>query len=195
MRKYLTVLLWLFILLFPGTMPAVENITGIEAEFTQTRQLKDLDMSVSFRGFMRCEPGKRLKWAVREPVAAVTLIEADKLTHFDLQSRTTAVVDAGKIPLLKLMNRNLNGWMTGDEKILAENFTVSSPDARTLQLTPHDPVSRAMMSAVQITFGEHAREVKQIRITEKSGEITEISFSAVKFNPRWSEADWKLDLK
>ncbi|MBE6398520.1 MAG: outer membrane lipoprotein carrier protein LolA [Lentisphaerae bacterium] len=195
MRKYLTVLLWLFILLFPGTMPAVENITGIEAEFTQTRQLKDLDMSVSFRGFMRCEPGKRLKWAVREPVAAVTLIEADKLTHFDLQSRTTAVVDAGKIPLLKLMNRNLNGWMTGDEKILAENFTVSRPDARTLQLTPHDSVSRAMMSAVQITFGEHAREVKQIRITEKSGEITEISFSAVKFNPRWSEADWKLDLK
>lgn len=195
MRKYLTVLLWLFILLFPGTMPAVENITGIEAEFTQTRQLKDLDMSVSFRGFMRCEPGKRLKWAVREPVAAVTLIEADKLTHFDLQSRTTAVVDAAKIPLLKLMNRNLNGWMTGDEKILAENFTVSRPDARTLRLTPHDPVSRAMMSAVQITFGEHAREVKQIRITEKSGEITEISFSAVKFNPRWSEADWKLDLK
>ncbi len=195
MRNSLTALTVIFILLTAAVLPAAENIRGIEAEFIQTRHLKELDMSISFRGFMRCEPGKRLKWAVREPVAAVTLIETDKLTHFDVKSRKTTVLDAGKIPFLGLMNRNFNNWMSGNEKVLAENFTVTRLNDHTLRLIPHDPAAKAMMQTVQITFSADRRAVRQIRITEASGEVTEITFSAVKLNPRWSEADWKLDLK
>ena len=144
---------------------------------------------------MRCEPGKRLKWAVREPAAVVTLIEADKLTNFDAASGQTTVIDAQKIPVLKLLNSNLSGWLTGDTALLEKSFAIQRPDSRSMVLTPTAPAAKAWLHRVEITLAADLKTVEKVQITEASGETIGITFHAVRLNPNWTEADWKLDFK
>lgn len=197
MRNALMFLMLSGLWLFPAAVPALETASprGVEAKFTQTRQIAELDMTMTFRGFMRCEPGKRLKWAVCEPVQSVTLMEADKLTNLDVKNGKKVEISADKIPMLELLNSNLSAWMTGDTAVLQKNFSITRSGERELRLIPAGMLGRAWLKKVEITFDNTGKTVEKVRVTEASGGITEIVFHAVRLNPDWKPSDWELDLK
>lgn len=172
--------------------PKVRPPKVVAAKFVQIRHLAELDMDVESRGSMVCELDNRLRWQVDEPVKSITLIDREKLTHFDVATRQIAVIEQKKFPWLKLLRDSLDEWLSGDPKRLAKRFAVTFPSPRTLHLVPRDPAMEKFCGSVDIELSPDSDTISLIRITEEGGDTLDIRFSEVVNDPRLAPQIWRL---
>ena len=99
----------------------------VAADFVQTRRLAGMDMAVEITGSMVFERGGRLRWQVDAPVRSVTVIERDKLTHFDGENGKLAVIRQETFPWMKVLRDSLDDWLAGDPKRFEGRFAVTLP--------------------------------------------------------------------
>lgn len=164
----------------------------VAAKFVQTRHLKELDMSVESRGSMVSELDGRLRWQVDAPVRSVTVIDREKLTHFDGENGKLAVLEQEKFPWLKMLRSALDDWLSGDPERLARRFDVGSPRPDTLHLVPRDAALRKLCQSVDITLAESGDAIRLIRITEVGGDTLEIRFFEVVNDPALPPDIWRM---
>ena len=172
--------------------PGVKTPKVVAAKFVQVRHLAELDMDVESHGSMVCELDNRIRWQVDEPVKSITLIDREKLTHFDDATGQVAVIDQKKFPWLKLLRDSLDDWLSGDPERLAKRFTVTFPGPRTLHLVPRDAALEKLCRSVDITLSPGNAAISLIRITEDGGDTLDIRFSEVVNNPRVPPQIWRL---
>ena len=163
----------------------------VAAKFVQVRHLAELDMDVSSRGSMVSELDGRLRWQVDSPVRSVTLIDREKLTHWDRVTGRIAVIEQEKFPWLKLLRDALDDWLSGDPERLAGRFQVTTSDTR-LHLVPRDAAMKKLCRCVDIELSPGGDAISLIRITEECGDTLEIRFSEVVNDPRLSPRIWRL---
>ena len=77
-------------------IPAAARPKVVAADFSQIRHLRELDMDVESRGSMVCELDGRLRWQIDDPVKSVTVIDRERLTHFDAETGKTGAIGAGE---------------------------------------------------------------------------------------------------
>lgn len=164
----------------------------VAAKFVQIRHLAELDMDVSSRGAMVSELDGRLRWQVDSPVKSVTLIDREKLTHYDVSTDTVAVIEQEKFPWLKLLRDTLDDWLSGDPERLAKRFEVTFPKPRTLHLVPHDAGLKKLCPGVDITIAPDGDAISLIRITEDGGDTLELRFSEVVNDPELPPDIWRM---
>ena len=164
----------------------------VAAKFVQVRHLPELDMDVESRGSMVSELDGRLRWQVDTPVRSVTVIDREKLTHFDGENGNTAVIDQKQFPWLKLLRDSLDDWLSGDPERLAKRFEVAFPKPRTLHLVPRDADLKKLCPGVDITLSPDGDAISSIRITEDGGDTLEIRFSEVANNPELPSDIWRI---
>lgn len=163
----------------------------VAAKFVQVRHLAELDMDVSSRGSMVSELDGRLRWQVDAPVKSVTLIDREKLTHYDAATGNVAVIEQKKFPWLKLLRDALDDWLSGDPERLAGRFLVSAADT-SLHLVPRDAAMKKLCRGVDITLAPGGDAISLIRITEDGGDTLEIRFSEVVNNPELPPDTWRM---
>lgn len=164
----------------------------VAAKFVQIRHLAELDMDIEARGSMVSELDGRLRWQVDAPVRSVTVIDREKLTHFDGETGKTAVIDQKQFPWLKLLRDSLDDWLSGDPERLAGRFAVTLSAPRTLHLVPRDAGLKKLCPAVDITIAPDGGAISTIRITEDGGDTLEIRFSAVVNDPELPSDVWRM---
>ena len=164
----------------------------VAAKFVQIRHLEELDMDVESRGSMVSELDGRLRWQVDAPVKSVTLIERDKLTHYDGETGRTAVIETEKFPWLELLREALQDWFSGDRERLARRFQVTSPRPETLLLVPRDAALKTLCREVEIVFSPRGGIVERVRITENSGDTMEMRFSEIELDPKLPPNTWQM---
>ena len=164
----------------------------VAAKFVQVRHLAELDMDVEARGSMVSELDGRLRWQVDAPVRSVTVIDREKLTHFDGETGNTAVIDQKQFPWLKLLRDSLDDWLSGDPGRLAKRFMVTFPKPRTLHLVPREEALKKISSSVDITLSPNGDAISLIRITEPGGDTLEIRFSEVVNDPALPPGTWRM---
>ena len=162
----------------------------VAAKFFQVRHLAELDMDVESRGSMVSELDGRLRWQIDSPVKSVTLIDREKLTHYDAATKTVAVIEQKKFPWLKLLRDALDDWLSGDPERLAKRFEVTVSDS--LHLVPRDAAMKKLCRAVDITLSPDGDAISLIRITEDGGDTLEIRFSEVVNNPELPPGIWRM---
>lgn len=182
----------LLLALLSAAVNAGEPARVLAADFVQTRQLAGMDMAVKITGRMVCERGGRLRWQVVSPMRSVTVIEPDKLTHFDGETGKLAVVPKTAFPWLKLLRDSLDDWLSGDPKRLAGKFETASPEPGVLVLSPRDPEIRKLYRRAVIRFAPDGETVNSIRIEEPSGDVLSIGFSQVRKDPALPETIWRM---
>ena len=198
-RALITVLICLFA---PAAFADVRDTAGaairlarhriVAAKFVQIRHLAELDMDVEARGSMVSELDGRLRWQVDSPVGSVTLIDREKLTHYDRATGETAVIPQEKFPWLGILREALDDWLSGDPKRLAERFEVSSPVRGTLHLEPRAAALKKFCRAVDIELAGDASSIRRIRIFEEGGDTLEIRFDAVRNDPKLPPDIWRM---
>jgi len=164
----------------------------VAAKFVQIRHLAELEMDVEARGAMVSELDGRLRWQVDTPVRSVTVIDREKLTHFDGETGTAAVIGRKQFPWLKLLRDSLDDWLSGDPERLAKRFEVTFPKPRTLHLVPRDADLKKLCPSVDITLSPDGGAISSIRIAEDGGDTLEIRFSEVVNNPELSSDIWRM---
>ena len=164
----------------------------IQADFVQTRHLKELDMKVEIRGEMVCEKNGRLRWQVKSPILSITVISQNELRHFDGETGKLAVIDSAKFPWLGVLRDCMTDWIAADPERLHQRFKLATQDSRTLRLLPENDQFRQIFNAVEIRLSADFNTVERILIEEKSGDRLTIRFSQVRKNPVLPEKIWQL---
>jgi outer membrane lipoprotein-sorting protein len=149
-------------------------------------------MSVESRGSMVSELDGRLRWQVDAPVRSVTVIDQEKLTHFDGENGKLAVLEQEKFPWLKMLRSALDDWLSGDPERLARRFDVASSRPDTLHLVPRDAALGKLCKSVDITLAESGEAIRLIRITEVGGDTLEIRFTEVVNDPALPPDIWRM---
>ena len=173
-------------------LPAAPRHRVVAADFVQIRHLAELDMDVESRGKMVSELDGRVRWQVDSPVASVTLIDSEKLLHYDGETGKTAVIELDKFPWLALLREALNDWFSGDPKRLAERFDVTSPWPEILRLVPREAGLKKLCRQVDITFSVADGTISRIVITENAGDTLEMRFSKVATDPELPPSTWRM---
>ena len=194
-------LMTIFALLFPvlalsaGETPALPEKVPcrvIAADFVQIRRLADLDMEVRITGSMVSELDGRLRWQVNTPVRSVTVIDREKLTHYDGETKKLSVIRQETFPWLRLLRDSLDDWLSGDRTRLTARFLVSTPRPRTVRLVPRDSEPKKLFGSVELDFAEREDLVTAVRIEESSGEKLEIRFSQLRRDPPLPRKIWQM---
>ena len=164
----------------------------VAAKFVQIRRIAELDMEVRSTGSMVSELDGRLRWQVETPVRSVTVIDREKLTHFDGDTGETAVIDREKFPWLKMLRDALDDWLSGDPERIAGHFDVTTPRPDTLHLVPRDAMLKKLCKSVDITIAESGDAISSIRIAEEGGDTLELRFSEVVNDPQLPPDVWRM---
>ena len=194
-------LMTMFALLFSalavsaGETPALPEKVSyrvIAADFVQIRRLADLDMEVRITGRMVSELDGRLRWQVDTPVRSVTVIDREKLTHYDGETKKLSVIRQETFPWLRILRDSLADWLSGDRARLTGRFLVSVPRSRTVRLVPRDREQKKLFGSVELDFAEKEDLVTAVRIEESSGEKLEIRFSQLRRDPPLPRKIWQM---
>lgn len=164
----------------------------VAAKFVQIRRIAELDMEVRATGSMVSELDGRLRWQVDAPAKSVTVIDREKLTHFDGGSGKTSVLAHDNFPWLKMLRNALDDWLSGDPARIAERFDVTAPRPDTLHLVPRDAALKNLCRSVDITIAPGGDAIRSIRIAESGGDTLEIRFSEVVNNPQLPPDTWRM---
>ena len=188
-------LLFSVLALSAGETPALPEKVSyrvIAADFVQIRRLADLDMEVRLTGRMVSELDGRLRWQVDTPVRSVTVIDREKLTHYDGETKKLSVIRQETFPWLRILRDSLDDWLSGDRARLTGRFLVSVPRSRTVRLVPRDSEQKKLFGSVELDFAEKEDLVTAVRIEESSGEKLEIRFSQLRRDPPLPQKIWQM---
>ena len=188
-------LLFSVLALSAGETPALPEKVSyrvIAADFVQIRRLADLDMEVRITGRMVSELDGRLRWQVDTPVRSVTVIDREKLTHYDGETKKLSVIRQETFPWLRILRDSLADWLSGDRARLTGRFLVSVPRSRTVRLVPRDREQKKLFGSVELDFAEKEDLVTAVRIEESSGEKLEIRFSQLRRDPPLPQKIWQM---
>jgi len=164
----------------------------VAADFVQIRRLADLDMEVKITGSMVSELDGRLRWQVNSPVPSVTVIDREKLTHYDGETKRLAEIRQEAFPWLKVLRDSLDDWLSGDPDRLARRFEVTMLPPRSLHLEPRDATQKKLYRSVEIELAADHRSIAAIRIEEGAGDRLEIRFSHVRNDPALPPEIWRM---
>ena len=198
MRHSLTVFMLLFALTVSAAgadapvIPEKVSFRVIAADFVQIRHLAELNMQVRITGSMVSELNGRLRWQVNTPVRSVTVIDREKLTHYDGETKKLSVIRQETFPWLRILRDSLDDWLSGDRARLTGRFLVSTPRPRTVRLVPRDSEQKKLFGSVELDFAEKEDLVTTVRIEESSGEKLEIRFSQLRRDPPLPQKIWQM---
>ena len=164
----------------------------VTADFVQTRRLAGMDMAVEITGSMVFEHGGRLRWQVDAPVRSVTIIDREKLTHYDGETKKLSVIRQETFPWLGILRDSLDDWLSGDKSRLTRRFQVSTPRPRIVRLVPRDEAQKKLFRSVELEFAEKGELITVIRIEESTGDKLEIRFSHLRRDPRLPQDLWRM---
>ena len=173
-------------------LPKKASYRVISADFVQIRRIAGLDMDVRITGSMVSELDGRLRWQVDSPVRSVTVIDREKLTHFDGETKKLSVIRQETFPWLRILRDSLDEWLSGDRTRLARRFQVSSPRPRVLRLVPRESAQKKLFRSVELEFAEKGDLITVIRIAEATGDELEIRFSRLQRDPLLPQDVWRM---
>ncbi len=170
------------------------NFSGIEtlrADFTQERELKALNATLTMRGSFALEHRKRMLWRVDSPLFSISIISAEELQQWDADSGKILRLSASYLPWLKLLFANLSGWMTADAELLAKEFAVSAEGTRLL-LVPKTSGIGSYIRRIELEFDDGFTLVRQAKFVETAGDTVTVTFTDTVRNQPIPEEIWLL---
>lgn len=190
MLKAALAALWLGMAMVPAQAAApVAKIEAMLAKpqqlcgrFDQSKQLAGMKKPLASNGRFCVVAGKGVLWRTLQPFPNTLRLTRDEIVHFQGE-RVAMRLDAKTEPVVKMINSVLFSLLAGDLAQLDTLFEVDgSIDGNTWQvaLKARQPALAKAVGSIRLDGGAF---VKNISISEASGDRTSIVFSAIETGP------------
>jgi outer membrane lipoprotein-sorting protein len=192
MKKQIKVLLAGLCLLATTSSHAAAPVAKIEAmlakpqqlcgRFDQSKQLAGMKKALASNGRFCVVSGKGVLWRTLQPFPNTLRLTRDEIVHFQGE-RVAMRLDAKTEPVVKMINSVLFSLLAGDLAQLDTLFEVDgSIDGGSWQvaLKARQPALAKAIGSIRLDGGAF---VKNISISEASGDRTSIVFSAIETGP------------
>jgi outer membrane lipoprotein-sorting protein len=188
-----------------ATPDAVEVISRLEsrmsalrtlrADFVQEKHLAVLDQPLVLRGTILMEKPDRFSWMVREPLRYSMVIIGEVAQQWDEDTRRVEKIPLSGNPVFKTAIRQLRSWLTGAYGSMLGEYevTVLGTAPTCLEFVPRDTaLAREVIDRVTVTFASDESYIHQIRIVEKGGDRTLLTFENSRLNSPIPPSAWKV---
>lgn len=163
---------------------AAENMSALQCDFKQTKQLSLLKTAMSSQGKMYYKGGKLLRWEYVSPYTYVFILNNDKVM---LKSKgKTDVISVKSSKLFQQIARIMMSSITGKCLSNAEDFNVTmyhmSGGKWMARLIPRQKELAQFFSRIQLYIDPKIQMVTTVELIEKGGDITQITLNNVEKN-------------
>lgn len=146
--------------------------------FDQSKQLAGMRKPLAANGRFCVVAGKGVLWRTLQPFPSTLRLTRDEIVHFQGE-RVAMRLDAKTEPTVRMINSVLFSLLSGDLGQLESLFEVDgSVDANSwnVALKAREPALAKAIGAIKLDGGAY---VKNITMSEASGDKTSIVFSAI----------------
>jgi len=179
MQRYLLTLLALFILVVANHGRAAERegsrIQSIQADFIQEKHLKILVRPLVSTGTFAFQAPQSLRWEYRTAVPSILLMHDGAVRKF-VQRDGRFVEDRGMgLDSMQVVLSQISDWLDG-RFTDNEMFKVSSPDKRTVLLTPKGEGLAGMIERIELKLSDEKGLLDAVTIFEGPDSYTRMTF-------------------
>ena len=171
--------------------PLAQNKT-VQAVFTQTRHLEDLDFDMVINGEFAQEAGSRLVWITTKPLHSICLITPQSMKFWDGETKKTTTLATDKYPWIQLIFKLQSQWMNGDLLSLKEDFSIDVLDDRSIKLTPLAAAIQMFFKEITIHFNSTYNAVEKVVFREKTDDLITLEFENVVNNQTIPEKTFQI---
>ncbi len=172
------------------------SIETMQTNFFQKKKLSLFQHEVHLQGTLSMEKPDRLAWHTEQPVRYSIIFEKNKIYQWDEDTKNVQVLTFANAPILKTVIDQMQTWFYGSYVALLEQYDIRviSTEPLELEFIPHaDVVSAAVIKAVTIRFMPDQSYIESLRIEEKNGDQSFLSFTDTILNVKIDPSAWKIE--
>ena len=163
------------------------NFTTLKTEFIQEKKMVMFKDKLLLKGRIFLEKPNRIAWHVDSPVRYSVLITDRLIRQWDEDTDKVQEISLKSNPVFQVVLGQLTVWFSGEYGSLLDtnDVKVTKRDPLVIEFIPRDNnVSKKVIKSITITFRDDQSYIQQLRIQEKSGDLTTINFKNTILNAR-----------
>jgi outer membrane lipoprotein-sorting protein len=160
-----------------------KNLKTLESDFIQEKHMDILTEASISKGHFSFKNGNLVRWEYTDPFKYIIIINDGKISVID-EKRTSSYDLTANSAFIEI-NSKLAGLINGDIVNSKSDFNINYLENEHLFLLKLKPISKGMkdyFKSIFVWFDKSDYTVAKIRMTELSGDFTEISFTGKKIN-------------
>lgn len=174
---------------------AMADVRTVKTDFVQEKKMALFNHPLVTRGSIWVEPPHRLLWRVESPMRYALALDGARIRQWDGETGKTTSLSLDGNPVFAAVTEQLNAWFGGRYGLLAQDYDVerqaAAPATFTFVPKPTAP-SAKMLESVTVVFREDARYIASIRIADRSGDVTTLTFVDTELNVPLDPKAWEL---
>ena len=174
---------------------AMADVRTVKTAFVQEKKMALFNHPLVTRGSIWVEPPNRLLWRVESPMRYALALDGSRIRQWDGETGKTTSLSMDGNPVFAAVTEQLNAWFGGRYGLLAQDYEVEQQAAApaTFAFVPKPTAPSAkMLESVTVVFREDARYIASIRIADRGGDVTTLTFVDTELNVPLDPKAWEL---
>ena len=174
---------------------AMADVRTVKTAFVQEKKMALFNHPLVTRGSIWVEPPHRLLWRVESPMRYALALDGARIRQWDGETGKTTSLSLDGNPVFAAVTEQLNAWFGGRYGLLAQDYDVEQQVAApaTFVFVPKPTAPSAkMLKSVTVVFRADARYIASIRIDDRSGDVTTLTFTETEINVPLDPKAWEL---
>ena len=162
---------------------ASSNMTTMQGDFTQVKELSFMDDKVTSEGKMYYKKSNKIRWEYVKPYKYVFSMDGQNVRMTTGDKTDKVPVKQNKMfgEISRVMTGGISGSGLVDSPDFDSQFMVGKDDYQII-LTPKKKEIKDLFSTVQLYVGKSDNRIRSVELVEKSGDKTTITLKNVKVN-------------
>ena len=173
----------------------VSGFNTLKTDFTQEKEMAMFREKLVIKGRISLQKPNKVAWHVDKPLRYSVLITDKFIRQWDEDTDQVQELSLTKNPMFQNVIRQLTVWFSGEYGSLLETNDVRlvKRGPLTVEFSPRENNdSRKVIKSIMITFREDETYLQQIRIQERSGDVTTITFTNTLLNAPLDSSDFEV---
>lgn len=173
----------------------VSEFKTLKTDFTQEKDMAMFKEKLVLKGRIYLQKPNQVAWHVDKPLRYSVLITDKFIRQWDEDTDQVQELSLTKNPMFQNVIKQLTVWFSGEYGSLLDTNDVRLVKRSPLvvEFSPRlNNDSRKVIKSITITFREDQTYLQQIRMLERSGDITTITFTNTLLNAPLDTSDFEV---
>ncbi len=173
----------------------ISDFNTLKTDFTQEKEMAMFKEKLVLKGRIYLQKPNKVAWHVDKPLRYSVLITDKFIRQWDEDTDQVQELSLTKNPMFQNVIRQLTVWFSGEYGSLLETNDVRlvKRSPLTVEFSPRSNNDAAkVIKSITITFREDQTYLQQIRIQERSGDVTTITFTNTVLNAPLDNSDFEV---
>lgn len=170
-----------------------QQTNTITADFTQEKEMSFLEEKVISSGKFYYKKENQLKWEYTEPFTYAIILNGDRIRIIDEGKKKD--FDAGSNRMFMEISKVMTGMVNGT-LLTSEQFTTSWTETEGFyqaELIPNGTTLKDYLLRIELKVNKQDYTVEELKMFEKSGDYTRVTFRNKKLNETIPPDIFRLD--